>query len=109
MIGISGANNYLGGEPTSELIFRHVDHVASLVGPEHVGLGLDVIGNGPLLDAYVSERPDEWFGEWRPWQFAEPAEIAGVVQLMLDRGYDETAVRNVLGENFKRVCAATWK
>ena len=72
VIGISGANNYLGEDPTNETLFRHVDHIVQLAGPEHVGIGLDLVQDSAALNAFVKSRPDEWFGVWKPWCFAGP-------------------------------------
>lgn len=109
VIGISGMNNYLGGEPTTELIARHVDHVAELAGPQHVALGLDFVLDGPGLLAYVEGRPAEWPGAWEPFRFAVPAQAMELAELLLARGWSERDVLGVLGENALRVCEATWR
>ena len=42
VVGIVGIGAFLGdAHAKSETMFRHLDHVASLVGPEHVGGGID--------------------------------------------------------------------
>ncbi|MEM7291167.1 MAG: membrane dipeptidase, partial [Pseudomonadota bacterium] len=46
VIGISGVGLFLSedyNDISAEIIFRHIDYVAALVGHEHVGLGLDYI------------------------------------------------------------------
>jgi len=42
VIGINGIGDFLGGK-SSELIVQHIEYVMNLVGPEHVGLGLDYV------------------------------------------------------------------
>ena len=39
VVGMTGLNIFLGGEATPRRLVDHIDHVAGLVGPEHVGLG----------------------------------------------------------------------
>ena len=63
MIGITSAGFYLGDTRT-ETYFRHLDHVAQLVGPRHVGIGLDNLDKPGLefLWRFIDARPDEWPG-----------------------------------------------
>lgn len=109
VIGITGGNNYLGGDATPETLFRHIDHVASLVGPEHVGLGFDVVVDTQVLDDFVRDRRAEWGDrDWPKWRFFDVDDMGGLVQVMLDHGYSDEAVRGVLGGNFMRVCEQVW-
>jgi membrane dipeptidase len=109
VVGLTGNNNYLGDDPSVETLFRHLDHVVELVGPDHVGLGIDYVDDAPALDEYVRARPDEWAGSWRPFAFATPDQFPALVDRMLAAGYPEPSVRGVLGENWLRVCANVWK
>jgi membrane dipeptidase len=112
VIGITGGGFYLGGV-TAERYFRHLDHVAQLVGVEHVGVGLDYLADVAPLVAFIDARPDEWPGKeqgaWEPMAFFPPERLVDVTELMLRHGYPDDAVRGVLGGNWLRVCGRVWK
>lgn len=42
VVGINGIGDFLGGT-SSELIVENIEYVMNLVGPEHVGIGLDYV------------------------------------------------------------------
>jgi membrane dipeptidase len=114
MVGLSGSSMYLG-DPAAKTatLFRHMDYVVQLVGAEHVGLGLDVVFEAqPLMD-WMRTRPDEWPDtrdpKWPGVRYATPEQLPELVQLMLDAGYGEAAVRAILGGNLLRVCGAVWR
>jgi membrane dipeptidase len=112
VIGITCAGFYLG-DPTAETYFRHLDHVAQLVGPRNVGIGLDYLDDPAPLQAFIDARPEEWPGKaegaWEPMAFMPPSELENVVGLMLARGYGDSDVRAILGENWARICRQVWK
>lgn len=114
VIGVNGLGEFLDDhEATSEAVFRHIDYIANLVGPEHVGLGLDYVEDEPAFWRWVDQNPDMWPanpGQTRSYsKFAQPEQLYELVELMLQRGYKKTDVRNILGLNFKRVCQQVWK
>ncbi len=114
VIGITSAGFYLGDTDT-ETYFRHLHHVVELVGPRHVGIGLDSVDKPGLefLKRYIDERPDEWPGKeqgmWEPMACFEVEQLPELTDLMLKRGYSEEDVRGVLGDNWLRVCRQVWK
>jgi membrane dipeptidase len=69
--------------PTLERLLDHVDHVASLVGIDTVGLGSDFDGGGTLLK--------------------DATEVPRIVEGLIRRGYSENDIRKILGENTLRV------
>jgi membrane dipeptidase len=73
--------------PTLERLLDHVDHVASLVGVETVGLGSDFDGGGTLLK--------------------DATEVPRIVEGLIRRGYSESDIRKILGENTLRVLRET--
>lgn len=114
VIGVSGATAYLGSnEATVEALARHIDHIAALVGPQHVGLGTDYVADAGALHAYLLDRPDEWPSgqnpELRPRGFLPPEHIPQLTELLLTRGYSEVDVCGILGGNFIRLCRSVWK
>jgi membrane dipeptidase len=114
LIGLSGSSIYLGdAEVRSETMFRHLDHVVQLVGPEHACLGLDIVFDTEPLNRYMRARPEEWPDAAQPnWpgaHYARPAQIMELAELMLDAGYGAPAVRDILGENLVRVCGSVWR
>ena len=109
VIGITGNNNYLGDDPTVETLFRHLDHIVELVGPDHVGIGIDYIDDTGALDEYVRARPDEWAGAWKPFAFTTPEQFLALTDRLLAAGYSDDAVLGILGDNFRRVCLQVWK
>lgn len=113
MVGVSSSSEYLGeAASSSQAMFRHIDYYANLVGPEHVGLGLDIVFDHNALNAWIRTRPDEWPGteapDWPGFRYAAPADYPVLTGLMVEAGYDEDDIRGILGENFLRVCAANW-
>jgi len=59
VIGINGIGVFLGeNDIATELLVRHVDYVADLVGPEHVGLALDYVFDQQEVIGAVKAHPE---------------------------------------------------
>jgi len=114
VIGVNGLGEFLDDmEATSESMFRHVDYIANLVGPEHVGIGLDYVKDVAGFWKYVDESPDAWPENNgranRHTRFVQPEQIEDLVELMCRRNYTDIDIRGILGGNFHRVCKLVWK
>ena len=114
LVGMSGSSEYIGEASCSnEAILRHIDYVAELVGPRHVGLGLDLVFDADALNRWIRQRPDEWpqarDPAWPGFRYATPEQVPALTELMLQRGYQEKDIRGVLGDNWLRVCGQVWK
>lgn len=70
----------------------HIDHIAKLVGVDHVGLGSDFDG--------VTEVPQG---------LEDVSAYPNLIYELLKRGYGEPAIRKICGENFLTVWAAVEK
>ncbi len=104
-------------EPTTiENVLDHYDHVAKLVGVEHVGVGSDID-----LDGYDALPED--YRKWlhslykSSYAFREKDDTDGVnhYKRMFDladglirRGYSDANIELILGGNFRRVLGKIW-
>ncbi len=117
VIGIDGVGIFLGDNDVSEdQVVRHIDYVADLVGAKHVGLGLDYVYDQEALTRGHNSRPawnptDEAFGNTprEEVKYFEPEQLPALTEALLSRGYSDTDVHGILGENWLRVAAAVWK
>lgn len=85
------ADNYSKENPypysTLADVLDHIDHVVSLIGIDHVGIGSDYDGVGDSL----------------PIGLKDVSSYPSLVQGLMDRGYDEQSIAKLLGENLLRV------
>jgi membrane dipeptidase len=110
VVGINGIGDFLGGT-SSELIVQNIEYVMDLVGPEHVGIGLDYVVDKQELIDYITGHPDafpvEKFNDFL--SFAEPEQIPEFTELLYRKGYSEQIISGILGGNFLQVAEKVWK
>lgn len=113
VIGINGVGIFMGENDTrTETLFRQIDYWVNLVGPAHVGIGLDVVSDKSALLALVAEKADKYPAGQRydvEVDFAWPEQVPGLTELMLQHNYPEADVRAILGENWLRVARQVWR
>jgi membrane dipeptidase len=114
VVGINGIGRFLGDNDTStETFVRAVEYVCELVGPEHVGIGLDFVFDKDDLATEFVENSDafpEGFGySADSFDFVEPERLPAITEALLERGFGADDVRAILGGNFLRVAQATWR
>jgi membrane dipeptidase len=114
VIGINGVGRFLDDPyARAESMFRHIDHVISLVGSQHVGIGLDRMADPDKMWRWLNENAAMWpANRGRSLQYATfaPHDAVGeVVDLMLAHGYGTDAITGYLGRNFLRVLKQVWK
>ncbi|MDI3316829.1 MAG: dipeptidase [Bacillota bacterium] len=80
-----------GTPATLESVVAHIDHLVTLVGPEHVGIGSDFDGTEQL-----------------PVGLEDVTRLPALTEALLRRGYGEAAVTAILGGNFLRVFRQVW-
>jgi membrane dipeptidase len=107
--GVVGVNFFFGfvdpDSPTINRLVDHIEHVASVAGIDHVGLGPDFIQEvceqlyPPAIDTSFEGMS---MANTIPG-LEGPAGLPLVTEALLDRGWSEADVRKVLGENWLRV------
>jgi membrane dipeptidase len=110
VIGINGIGDFLGGT-SSELIVANIEYVMNLVGPEHVGIGLDYVVDKQELIDYIEGHPDvfppEKFKDYLA--FVEPEQIPEFTKILYQKGYSEQIINGILGGNFLKIAEKVWK
>jgi membrane dipeptidase len=103
VIGITMVRNFVqtSGSATIENVLDHIDHVAGLVGVEHVGLGSDVDLDG----RDVRIRPRKKF-DLDGIDYAK--KIFDLTEGLLRRKYSSADVALILGGNFQRALGTIW-
>lgn len=114
VIGMNGMGIFLGdNDVRSETIVKHIRYIADLVGPEHIGLGFDF---SPDIDIDIAEilrsRPDFWPAgqkyDTKGIKHTHPAQIPEIVDRLCDAEFSDDAILGIVGENFRRIAAASW-
>lgn len=118
VMGITGVRMFVkADEPTTvEDALNHYEHVAKLVGIEHLGVGSDID-----LDGYdkmpEAERKALHAAYKASYGFREKDDIDGlnhprrfidIADGLIRRGYSDRDIEGVLGGNFQRVLNQIW-
>lgn len=111
VIGVVGIGAFMGdAQARTESLFRHIDYIATLVGPQHVGLGTDYVQDlSPVWPRARTDQvawPDPTGTQLYEGECFRPEQLRELVLLLLAHGYSPAVIKGILGENFKRVYAA---
>lgn len=112
MLGVSFVPQFLrtdGARPTIADVVTHMTYVAEVVGHAHVGIGADFMEDfDPTVVARVMAKAgmETSVGTAFPEGLSSHADFPHLTQALLDAGWEERAIRGVLGENFLRVWRA---
>ncbi|RPJ85073.1 MAG: dipeptidase [Acidobacteria bacterium] len=106
---------------TIDHVLDHVDHVAKLVGIEHVGIGsdLDIVGNPNPVGGGFDPRSQAHFSRYQYHEDADgritvkgldhPKRVFDLADGLIRRGYSDPDIKQVLGGNAVRVLTEIWK
>jgi membrane dipeptidase len=112
VIGINGIGLFLGpNDSRSKTVVRHIDYVVQLVGPQHVGLGLDYVFDQQELRDFLRANaetfpPQEYGCEPR---MVAPEQVPEIASGLLRLGYAAADVCAILGGNHMRVARQAWR
>lgn len=103
VIGVTMVRYFVssGGRATIDNVLDHVDHIASLAGVEHAGIGTDVDLDGRDSRSHHARRQDLDGIDYE-------RKIYDLTEGLVRRNYSNAAIRLILGENFQRALAAIW-
>ena len=111
VVGINGVGLFLGdNDASTDALVRALSYAVEVVGPEHVGLGLDYVFDKEELHAYL--RDGDSFPADAGYRddvvFASPLQLPDVTDALLELGLSQADVRRILGGNFLRVARQVW-
>jgi membrane dipeptidase len=118
VMGITGVRMFVKrDEPTTiEHFLDHYDHVAKLIGPEHLGIGSDIDLDG-YDDMPAEENRRLRAGYKGSYGFRDKIDIEGIghpkrvydlTEGLIRRKYSDADIRGILGGNFRRVLTQIW-
>lgn len=93
------------------------DHLKKLVGVDHIGIGPDFLHGrndevGPLSPADQILMAAEAYSQETPWYYVQGFENIGqlpnVAHGLAERGWTDTELRKLMGDNWLRVYEAVW-
>jgi membrane dipeptidase len=97
-------------DPKLQHLLDHLDHMISLVGSDHVGIGLDLMEGyrenktaSPGMMRRRTLRPDifgtveDYYNDDLPEGLSSISQLANLTAGMFERGHSEAAIANVLG------------
>lgn len=118
VMGITAVRNFVRDrEPTTiEHFVDHIDHVAKLVGVEHVGVGTDAdLAGYDALPAAIYEQLKSGYKSGYAFRdridiegLDHPQKIYDLAAALVRRGYDDADIGAILGGNFRRALADIW-
>lgn len=113
VVGLNGIGVFLGANDNStETFVRHLDYAVQLIGPRHVGLGLDYVFDSQELDDLVTGLQGTFpagMGYGKGMRMVAPEQLEAIVDRLIGLGYKDVDLRAILGDNFRRVATQVWK
>ena len=118
VMGISGVRNFVSDHEPTTLgnIVDHIEHVAKLVGVQHVGIGSDADLHGyDALPADQYKKLKESYKSTYGFRdkidiegFDHPRKFFSLTDEMIRRGWNDADIVLVMGGNFRRLLGEVW-
>ncbi|WP_370151682.1 dipeptidase [Ferrovibrio sp.] len=105
-IGVNGVGFFLGaaGPELPAAVARQVAYIAGLVGPQHVGLGLDFMYLEGSDFGFFHDSRERWPRGYPepPWSFLQPEQAGALVEAIAGHGFSNAELAGILGGNLLR-------
>lgn len=118
VVNINGVGLFLGegsngrGDNATEMVLRHIDYAAQLIGPRHVGLGLDYVFDVAEMQEHARQNPDKYppaLSQPGGYLQVEPERFPAIAEGLLRMGYCDLDVQGIMGHNNLRVASEVWR
>lgn len=106
VIGVNCLPGYIDAEqPSIARVVDHIDHIAEVAGPQHVGLGPDFFVEiaEDTVAANMSLALEGIDARERIEELYAPRHLPKLTEELVRRGWDQSAISGFLGGNFLRV------
>ncbi len=118
VMGITGVRMFIRKTDPTNVghMVDHIDHVAKLVGVEHVGIGsdADLHGYDDMIPAEYAALKASYKASYGFREkididgFDHPKKVFDLTEELIRRNYSNDNIRAVLGGNFRRLLAQAW-
>ena len=110
-VGVVGVGIFMGeNDSSTEMLLRQIDYYCALIGPEHVGLGLDYVYDVEDMQRYMANVKSPPRGNYEKMTaFFQPEQLLELTEALLRDGMKDDEVRGILGENYLRVAETVWR
>jgi membrane dipeptidase len=111
VVGLSGIGPFLGVNANLlERLLRQLKYVIDLIGPDHVGLGLDYVFDRAALEENVRRNPTLYpAGVQGGLAMIEPESVGDIAEGLAQDNLSDTEIRGILGENWLRIARQVWR
>jgi membrane dipeptidase len=111
VVGLSGIGPFLGtSTDLVQRLLRQLRHVIDLVGPAHVGLGLDYVFDREELEADLRAKPHLYpAGLTSGLPMVAPEEIGEIAEGLARDNLSDEAILGILGGNWLRIAEQVWR
>jgi membrane dipeptidase len=118
VMGITGVRMFVRTEEPTNIghMADHIEHVARLVGIEHVGIGSDADLNG--YDDMPADQYEQLKGAYTSAYafrdkidtdgFDHPRKVYDLTEELIRRGHSDADIALILGGNFRRLLGTVW-
>lgn len=111
VVGLSGIGLFLGGRTNLvERLLEQIYYVIDLVGPEHVGLGMDYVFDTAEVEEHVRANPDNFpEGVDEGLAMVAPEAMTEIANGLARSNLSDAQIRLILGGNWMRIARQVWK
>ena len=111
LVGVVGVGIFMGeNDASTDTLLRQIDYYAELIGTDHIGLGLDYVYDVEDMQRRMTSGKSPPRGNYENMSsFFQPEQLPELTEAMVMKGYSESDIRAILGENYLRIARAVWR